>query len=92
LRGLFGGRVSWDTVERELLDLRAFERPPDYAEHFKAFYGPAIAARANAEANGRAEEFDAAVNAFAEDWNLGTPERARFEKEYLLAVGTRAES
>ena len=40
--------------------------------------------------NGRAEEFDAALDAFCDDWNLGTPDQARFEKEYLLAVGTRA--
>ena len=48
-------------------------------------------ARAHAERNGQASEFDAALDAFAEEWNLGTPERARFEKEYLVAVGTRAE-
>jgi hypothetical protein len=34
---------------------------------------------------------DTALDAFCDEWNLGTPERARFEKEYLLAVGTRAE-
>lgn len=25
-----------------------------------------------------------------DEWNRGTPDQARFEKEYLLAVGTRA--
>jgi SAM-dependent methyltransferase len=42
-------------------------------------------------ATGALPEFDAVLDAFCDEWNLGTPERARFEKEYLLAVGTRAE-
>jgi SAM-dependent methyltransferase len=91
LHGLFGGRVSWHTVERDVLELTLFERPRDYAEHFKSHYGPTVVARANAEREGKAADFDAALDAFADEWNLGTPERARFEKEYLLAVGTRAE-
>jgi SAM-dependent methyltransferase len=90
LRGLFGGRVKWDTLERDVLEITAFERPGDYAEHFKTLYGPAIAARANAATTGREGEFDAALDAFCDEWNLGTPEQARFEKEYLLTVGTRA--
>jgi SAM-dependent methyltransferase len=89
LRGLFGGRVEWHTLERDVLDITAFEHPHDYAAHFKAKYGPTIAARANAERNGRAEEFDAALDAFCDEWNLGTPAQARFEKEFLVAVGTR---
>ena len=52
-------------------------------------YGPAIAARANAERNGRAEEFDDALDAFCDEWNLGTADQARFEKEFLVSVGTR---
>jgi hypothetical protein len=28
-------------------------------------------------------------NRFTEEWNRGTDDAARFEKEYLLAVGTR---
>jgi hypothetical protein len=28
--------------------------------------------------------------AFCEEWNLGTDDDARFEQEYLVAVGTRA--
>ena len=53
LRGLFGGRVDWTTLERDVLEITAFERPQDYGEHFKGRYGPAIAARANAEKDGR---------------------------------------
>jgi SAM-dependent methyltransferase len=90
LRGLFGGRVSWNTLERDLLEITAFQHPHDYGEHFKARYGPTIAARANAERDGRANEFDAALDAFCDEWNRGTEDAARFEKEYLVAVGTRA--
>ena len=89
LRELFGDRVEFATLKRDMLEITAFERPRDYGEHFKAFYGPTIAARANAERNGQAEEFDEALDRFCDEWNLGTPERGRFEKEYLLSVGTR---
>ena len=90
LRGLFGGRVNWTTLERDELEITAFEQPRDYGEHFKAKYGPTIAARANAEKDGRADEFDQALDAFCDEWNRGTPEQARFEKEYLVSIGTRA--
>jgi SAM-dependent methyltransferase len=89
LQGLMGGRVHFHTLERDVLDITAFERAQDYGEHFKAHYGPTIGARANAVRNDRGDEFDAAIAAFCETWNLGTPERARFEMEYLVAVGTR---
>ena len=46
-------------------------------------------AQANARRAGREAEFDDALNGFCDEWNRGTPERARFEHEYLLAVGTR---
>ena len=87
---LFGDRVEWRTMEREILEITAFEHPRDYGEHFKDRYGPTIAARANADKNGRAAEFDEALDEFCDEWNRGTPDKARFEKEYLLAVGTRA--
>ncbi|HEX6587115.1 MAG TPA: class I SAM-dependent methyltransferase [Solirubrobacterales bacterium] len=90
LRDLFGERVEWRTLEREVLEVTAFERPGDYGEHFKAKYGPTIAARANAEKDGREAELDEALDRFCEEWNLGTPEQARFEQEYLLAIGERA--
>jgi SAM-dependent methyltransferase len=89
LQELFGDRVGFRTLERDVLEITAFERPHDYAEHFKARYGPTIAARANAQRNGREAELDDALNRFCDEWNRGTPDRARFEKEYLLAVGTR---
>jgi SAM-dependent methyltransferase len=89
LAELFGDRVDFRTMERDDLEITVFEHPHDYAEHFKTRYGPAIAARANAEKDGRAEEFDAALDAFCDEWNRGTADDARFEKGYLVAVGTR---
>jgi SAM-dependent methyltransferase len=85
---LFGGRAELATW-RGVLEVTAFERPHDYGEHFKARYGPTIAARANAGRDGREQEFDAALDAFCDEWNRGSETRARFEMEYLLAVGTR---
>ena len=90
LDDLFGARVEFPTLERAVLEITAFEHPHDYGEHFKARYGPTIAARANARREGREAEFDDVLNRFCDEWNRGTPDRARFEKEYLLAVGTRA--
>jgi hypothetical protein len=82
--------VAFETLRREVLEITAFEQARDYGEHFKAYYGPTIAARANAARDGRAAEFDAALDAFCDEWNRGTDGPARFEKEYLLAVGRRA--
>ncbi len=90
LRDLFGDRVGFHTSRRELLEITAFPEARAYAEHFKARYGPTIAARKNAEKEGRAEEFDEALDRFCDEWDRGTPGAARFEKEYLLSVGTRA--
>ena len=89
LRGLFGERLRIATSERQVLEVTAFARAHDYGEHFKARYGPTIAARANAQKDGREAELDEALDRFCDDWNRGTPDRARFEMEYLLAVGTR---
>jgi SAM-dependent methyltransferase len=90
LRGLMGDRVEWRSLERQILDITAFKHPLDYGEFFKARYGPTIGVRANAARNGRADEFDEALEAFCREWNVGTEDEARFEMEYLLAVGTRA--
>jgi SAM-dependent methyltransferase len=90
LRSLFGERVDLHTLQQDTLEITAFARPHDYASHFKARYGPTIAVQANARKNGREAEFEAALDQFCDDWNRGTPERARFEMQYLLAVGTRA--
>jgi SAM-dependent methyltransferase len=89
VREVFGDRVDLHTLERDMLEVTAFEQPQDYGEHFKSKYGPTIVARANAEKDGREGELHAALSAFCEEWNLGTPEQARFEQEYLVVVGTR---
>jgi SAM-dependent methyltransferase len=85
---LFGERVELELVERDELEVTAFERPDDYGEHFKQRYGPTIVARANAEREGRAEDFDRALSEFCNEWDCGEGS-ARFEMEYLLAVGRK---
>ena len=72
-----------------MLEITAFEHPRDYGEHFKAKYGPTIVAQDNARKDGREAEFDEALDRFCDEWNLGTPDEARFEQEYLVVVGTR---
>jgi hypothetical protein len=89
VRELFGDRVELRMMERQVLEITAFTLAHDYAEHFKARYGPTIVARANAAKDGREAEFDAALDRFCDDWNRGTAEQARFEMEYLLVTGTR---
>jgi SAM-dependent methyltransferase len=89
VREQFGERVAWRTFERAALSVTAFAQPRDYGEHFKQRYGPTIVARANAARSGREAELDAALDAFCDEWNLGTDDAARFEQEYLIAVGTR---
>ena len=89
LRGLLGDRVELTTLERRVLEVTAFRQPLDYGKHFTERYGPTITTAANAGRNGREAEFDAALADFCHEWNLGTDDEARFEQEYLLAVGTR---
>ena len=90
LTELFGAAVDFGAPTRDVLEVTAFERPRDFGEHFKARYGPTIAAQANARRNGREAELEAALDRFCDEWDRGTPGGARFELEYLLAVGTRA--
>ena len=40
LAELFGDRVMFGTLRRDVLEITAFERARDYGEHFKAYYGP----------------------------------------------------
>jgi SAM-dependent methyltransferase len=89
VRELFGDRVDLHTLERDHLEVTAFDQPRDYGEHFKAYYGPTIVARANAEKDGREAEFDEALNRFCDEWNRGAPDDARFEPEFLVVVGTK---
>ncbi len=90
LAELFGDRVEFTTMERDVLDIDAFKHPIDYGEHFKGRYGPTIVASANARKDGREEELEQAIAAFCDEWNLGSPDDARFEQEYLVSAGRRA--
>jgi SAM-dependent methyltransferase len=90
MRELFGDRVEWKSMERDNLEITAFEKPRDWGEHFKAKYGPTITAQGNARKDGREQEFIDALDQFCDQWNRGTPDDARFEQEYLVAVGTRS--
>jgi hypothetical protein len=90
LAELFGARVAFGPAVREPLEVTAFERAEDFGEHFRQRYGPTIAVRANAEAEGRLEELDAELDRFCTQWDRGGDGGARFELEYLLSVGTRA--
>ena len=67
-------RVALDASARCSRSPRS-STPRDYGEFFKARYGPTIGVRANAERNGRAAEFDEALDAFCEESNLGTDDR-----------------
>ncbi|MDX6368697.1 MAG: hypothetical protein QOG93_199 [Gaiellaceae bacterium] len=90
VRELFGNRVDFRTLTREMLEITSFEQPHDYGDHFKAFYGPTIVALGNARRTEREAEFHEALNRFCDEWNRGGSDHARFEQEYLLAVGVRA--
>lgn len=89
LQGLLGGRVEFNTLTRNVLEITAFEQARGYGEHLKAHYGPTIAVRANAVRNGQGAEFDAALDTFCDSCDRSTNGKARFESEYLIAVGTR---
>ena len=89
VRELFGDRVDLHTLEREDLTITAFPHARDYGTHFKDRYGPTIVARKNAVANGQEAEFDAALDAFCDEWNRGSDDAARFEQEYLVVAGKR---
>jgi SAM-dependent methyltransferase len=89
LRSLLGDRAAMASASRDVLEVTAFATPRDFAEHFKASYGPTITVRKNAEREGRAGEFDEAFQAFFDEANLGTTEQARYGIEYLLTVATR---
>ncbi len=90
LRELLGDRVTLDALDRDVLEVTAFPRPVDMADHFRQRYGPTIAVRANAAKAGREEELDAALERLCEERASGEPGAARFALEYLLAVGRRA--
>jgi hypothetical protein len=90
LQELFGNRVAFREQRRGVLEVTGFERAQDFCEHFKTLYGPTIATLANANRTGREAELTEALARVYEDADVGRPGAARFEMEYLLAVGKRA--
>jgi SAM-dependent methyltransferase len=89
LRELFGERVAFRSMERDTLDVTAFERPEDFAADFRTNYGPTLVAEAHARKAGREAELHEELDRLVVDWDRGTNGRARFELEYLVAVATR---
>jgi SAM-dependent methyltransferase len=89
LQDLFGDRVTWRSHEHTTLPLDQFEHAHDWGDHFKSFYGPTISTLNNARNNGQEAEFIEAFNAFCDEWNKGTDEKAYFEQDYLISIGTR---
>ena len=90
LRALFGGRVEFRTLERDVLDITAFEDPHDYARHFKSYYGPTIAVyRAIAEDAEKVEALDRDLVDLAVRFGL-TEQSGVTEWQYLLVTARRA--
>jgi ubiquinone/menaquinone biosynthesis C-methylase UbiE len=89
VKELFGDRVEFRTLEREDLDITAFPKRSDYAEHFRHYYGPTIATEKNATANDQQAEFVQALEEFGDRWNTGTADAARYAQEYLVVAATR---
>jgi SAM-dependent methyltransferase len=83
---LCGDRVAFSTLDREMLDITAFEHPYDYAEHFKARYGPTIAALGNARKTGREAEFDEALNRFGD--LCGRPHKSAYADSHVMPRGS----
>ena len=82
LRGLFGDRVGFRTMEREVSRSPRSSTRTTTREHFKDRYGPTIAARANAASEGREAEFDAALDGSATSGTAARPSGA-LHQEYL---------
>jgi SAM-dependent methyltransferase len=89
VRELFDDRVEYRSMKRGVLEVTAFQRPQDFVDHFVSNYGPTIVTRGNAAKSGLDAELDAKLLDLAERRNLGTPDEARYEIEYLVTVATR---
>lgn len=91
LRELFGDAVAHIETRRGQAVDESFERPVDFRDFMKRTYGPTIATYRNAAAAGRVDELDAAFGALCERaFSQAEDGHWRLEKEYLLAVATRA--
>jgi ubiquinone/menaquinone biosynthesis C-methylase UbiE len=87
---LFGERVQWTTERVESLAFDEFDTPPALVDYFRELYGPTIAVYEYASQDPeRLEALERDFLAFAEAENLGTPDAARYELEYLVTVGRK---
>ena len=93
VRELLGGGCSELKLERHKLDVTAFATPREAVDVFKEKYGPTIAVLKNiGDDQERLAAFDREYMELAERNNVaGEGEPARYEYEYLLVLGTRAD-
>ena len=92
LRELFGDRVDlrtlWSASMLEITAVRTSSRPVRGALQGQVRANDRRAKQRKSRTDGEGE-LDDALDRFCDEWNLGTDDAARFEMEYLLAVGTR---
>jgi SAM-dependent methyltransferase len=89
VRALLGDRVTDVVARRQTLQVDHFERPEDFRDYFKAFYGPAIAVyRAIADDPERVAALDAELTDLARRFDRGTGGTV-MDWEYLLLTARR---
>jgi SAM-dependent methyltransferase len=89
VRALFGDRVTDVVARRQTLQVDHFERPEDFRDYFKAFYGPTIAVyRAIADDRERVSALDADLADLARRFDRGTGGTV-MDWEYLLLTARR---
>jgi SAM-dependent methyltransferase len=89
VRELLGDRVSDVEVRRQTLEVRRFDVPEDFREHFRTNYGPTIAAYRNiAEDPERVASLDQALARLALQNDRGT-DRTVLGWEYLLLTARK---
>ena len=87
LRSLFGDRVR-STRSPEVLEITAFAHPVTTASTSRPTTAPPSPCGQRRERGG-ASRVRPGVRGFCDEGNRGTSTKARYEMEYLLAVGTR---
>lgn len=89
VRSLLGDRVEDVEVSRQTVRIDCFEKPEDFREFFKAFYGPTVAAyRGLAEEPARTASLDLALSDLAARHDKGASSLV-MEWEYLLLTARR---
>ena len=89
VRALFGDRVTDVVARRQTLQVDHFERPEDFRDYFKAFYGPTIAVyKAIADDPERVAALDVELADLTRRFDRGTG-RTVMDWEYLLLTARR---